>query len=137
MMKKFSISTQLLILVFTILLCTSIFFIVVAYFSLEKVARDQTAARMKTVRDDTEYDDMPLFVIRYENNEWIISAEVEKYLDKNEFLELYEKFKMDNGPKSNNRKIKEKIYVTKNGYGDMALLYHNYGIAQVPKLSFP
>ena len=115
MMKKFSISTQLLILVFTILLCTSIFFIVVAYFSLEKVARDQTAARMKTVREDTEYDDMPLFVIRYENNEWIISAEVEKYLDKNEFLELYEKFKKDNEPKSNNRKIKENIYVTKNG----------------------
>ena len=54
-MKKFSISTQLLVLVFTLLLSTSIIFIIISYFSIQKVAERQAIMRMYTISPENLY----------------------------------------------------------------------------------
>lgn len=102
MMKKFSISTQLLILVLTILLSTSILFIIITYFSLQKVAADQAITRMFSVKKidviqadsdiaTSSFNDMPLYFIDYnEKDGYHYSVDAEKFIPLDEFEDYLE-----------------------------------------------
>lgn len=65
MMKKFSLSTQLLVLVLTILLSTSIVFIIITYFSLQKIASDQAIIRISS---EGTFKDMDIFYFEKDKN---------------------------------------------------------------------
>lgn len=104
MMKKFSISTQLLVLVFTLLLSTSIVFIIITYFSLQKVASEQAINRMYSIRTndvikvDTDeaasnFQDMQLYYIDYNvNSGYHPSKNALNYISIEEFQQLFENF---------------------------------------------
>lgn len=66
-MKKFSISVQLLILVFSILLLASTIFMIVVYAALYKSAEEQVYTRLEyTVPNPEGFRDMPVYFIEYQ-----------------------------------------------------------------------
>ena len=90
MMKKFSISSQLLILVFTLLLSTSVIFIIITYFSLQRIATEQAVSRMFSIKinnvitDNTtiassDYPDMPLYYIDFKKE--YVGKDENNYVD--------------------------------------------------------
>ena len=90
MMKKFSISSQLLILVFTLLLSTSVIFIIITYFSLQRIATEQAVTRMFSIKvnnvitDNTtiassDYPDMPLYYIDFKKE--YVGKDENNYVD--------------------------------------------------------
>lgn len=95
-MKKFSISTQLLILVLTILLSTSIVFIIITYFSLQKVASDQVYYRLDSFvnrpqnediegSDNEGYDDMNTYYIKNDREGYHLSTYATDFITDEEF----------------------------------------------------
>lgn len=111
MMKKFSISTQLLVLVFTLLLSTSIIFIIISYFSIQRVAEGQAVLRMysldsQIVIDPTTndaklpFDDMKLHYIDFDKDNTLyneqlgyhISEKANDYISLEEFQEYFEHY---------------------------------------------
>ena len=91
-MKKFNISSQLLILFFSILLLTSCIFMIVTYASLYNSAEQQVYTRLQFAspmeNKERNFNDMEIFTISKMNNEIDYSL-MGDYITKEDFLEHY------------------------------------------------
>lgn len=91
-MKKFNISSQLLILVFSLLLLTSCIFMVITYASLHNSAEQQVYTRLQfagPIEDrDRRFNDMDIYFVTKEDDE-IDYKNIGTYLTRDEFDEVY------------------------------------------------
>ena len=90
-MKKFSISIQLLILVFSILLLTSCIFIVVTYAALYSSAEQQVFARLdyEGPPDSEGFSDMKVYYVISDGTN-VDYSHIGSYITEEEFNALYE-----------------------------------------------